>query len=773
MAIITWIGSATDYWSNAANWDTGAVPGPGDTALFDGSAVDECRIDTAVNVDKIETSLGFISQIKQEGTNAIVCNTFNQAGGAFIGSSDPDAHVTVNGSFTVQATISTFAAPRGILRITGDVSVASGVSFLHNDGTVVMKSTSTTSMSCSWGDHNVNNYWLSAKLADPATTAHYNHSTDVNILGNLYLGMEVPGDATNHKVQLRGTGELKLHGQKMYVGKDSDGNDSPTTSGIVRFVGSMDQNLESDSTDPDNPRWIPSIVIDKPSGTFTQVGVIRQYRTAYSKWEHIQGDTSAADGSLLVVYKFGATGLISGSMEFNGLNLDSDGSGGKIEIADNTESSPLVVRGDLYFDRLRTSNSYYFKVYGNLSTGSGSTATGAPAHVYVEMAGDADSTIDFRRSSYIRVTYTIHKDDADCVTTLLNDAQGSATLRGVDIVKGVLDANGYNIENYSGYDTTVRAEGTLKLEGTEVLDPANPILDVGSTVVFTAPSGTQAIKSGWSYHHLHFDGAATFELVEALDLAGDFRILSGTVDSKNYDINLEGVWESRGSFTAGTSKVTLDGTDQYIQGDTTFYDLEKIHTAGGAQETVWFEASSTTTITGLIKMHGDSTGLTWLHLYSTTPGFLWRIDIQGTHDFEYCDVWDSESIGDDLIDLRGTTNTADNDHNIGWLFLVEPAIDVVSTTDTTVTVEVHPQGAAKIYGLLLDADGAVIDSDEAVSAGAPPPYTQLNFTRTEPEPSSVLVWGVDDYYLLLFEPTANVIDAAATLVDFIGAYRIK
>ena len=55
MAVITWVGAASDAFNTAANWDTGAVPGSGDTVVFSGEPLNDCNWNLSTNgtVEKI------------------------------------------------------------------------------------------------------------------------------------------------------------------------------------------------------------------------------------------------------------------------------------------------------------------------------------------------------------------------------------------------------------------------------------------------------------------------------------------------------------------------------------------------------------------------------------------------------------------------------------------------------------------------------------------------------------------------------------------------
>ncbi len=202
-----------------------------------------------------------------------------------------------------------------------------------------------------------------------------------------------------------------------------------------------------------------------------------------------------------------------------------------------------------------------------------------------------------------------------------------------------------------GYSLTVGGNWT-KTGGT---------FDAGTGTVTFNGSSTQTVQSGGGiFSHLTVGKSGTLSLSDPLDIDGNLGIVSGILDASGQNISVGGNWSNAAVFTSGTGTVTLDGNDQTVSGDTTFYDLSKIITT---YDTLTFQSGSTQTITNSLVLHGaDSDNL--LALRSNSDGTAWRFDPQGTWDFAYLDVKDSEKIGA-KIDTTAT-NSISSGGNINW-----------------------------------------------------------------------------------------------------------
>ena len=206
----------------------------------------------------------------------------------------------------------------------------------------------------------------------------------------------------------------------------------------------------------------------------------------------------------------------------------------------------------------------------------------------------------------------------------------------LSISTGTLDANGpYDA---SGGSTTFTGAGTLSLFSSYDLgiftkDTGNVTLDGTSA---------QTITGTFNPYNLTIDNSDSVDASGATSLKVDNQLAvnDGTfTSSSDYhhvsiadgatlalsgDITVSGNWDNAGTLTHNDYKVTLDGGDQQVLGDTTFYDLSKIVVATA---TLTFEAEKTTTVANALTLQGAAGQL--LLLRSGTDGTQWKIDPPG------------------------------------------------------------------------------------------------------------------------------------------------
>src|SRR5207253_3061291 len=97
-------------------------------------------------------------------------------------------------------------------------------------------------------------------------------------------------------------------------------------------------------------------------------------------------------------------------------------------------------------------------------------------------------------------------------------------------------------------------------------------------------------------------------------------------------------WSNTGTYTPGTNTVSFIGGSQFINGNTTFYNLTKTVTTAA---TLTFESTKTQTVTHTLTLQGASGQL--LSLRSLANGTQWKIDPQSTRTIAYLDVKDSNN----------------------------------------------------------------------------------------------------------------------------------
>ncbi|MCX5656352.1 MAG: cadherin domain-containing protein [Planctomycetota bacterium] len=99
---VYWTGSGdTPNWSDVANWNTGAVPQPADSVIFDGTSVKESHIDAGFEGTIASITInGYAGRISQERSLTIT-GDYSQSSGQFV--SPPNFPFSVGNSFSVSA----------------------------------------------------------------------------------------------------------------------------------------------------------------------------------------------------------------------------------------------------------------------------------------------------------------------------------------------------------------------------------------------------------------------------------------------------------------------------------------------------------------------------------------------------------------------------------------------------------------------------------------------------------------------------------------------
>jgi hypothetical protein len=207
-----------------------------------------------------------------------------------------------------------------------------------------------------------------------------------------------------------------------------------------------------------------------------------------------------------------------------------------------------------------------------------------------------------------------------------------------------------------GEDPTIGDGGQLVVEG-ELAGSGQLTLD---SLLLTL--GSNGSLSGFSRLEgeaaMTVDGTYDFGAYEQFILDGDFAIgPGGSFIAPEGPATFGGDFVNNGEFDANGGMVKLEGSGQFIGGDTTFYGLAK----GDGGVTVTFEAGSTQTVEGdLILVSGGEL----LSLVSSEPGIPWLIDATGFQFVQRVEVSDSSSIGDEITAIE----SVDAGGNTGWSF---------------------------------------------------------------------------------------------------------
>ncbi len=141
-----------------------------------------------------------------------------------------------------------------------------------------------------------------------------------------------------------------------------------------------------------------------------------------------------------------------------------------------------------------------------------------------------------------------------------------------------------------------------------------------------------------------------------LNVDGNVLIdINGSLYATSSNITVKGNWTNLGIFNSGTSIVILNGANQTIYGNTTFYNLTKTITSA---DTLYFEAGKTQTIANSLTLQGASNNL--LAVRSTQDGSYWYINPQGSRNILFVDMKDLNNIN--VINIV-VTNSVDSGHN--------------------------------------------------------------------------------------------------------------
>lgn len=221
----------------------------------------------------------------------------------------------------------------------------------------------------------------------------------------------------------------------------------------------------------------------------------------------------------------------------------------------------------------------------------------------------------------------------------------------------------------------------------------------------------------------------TVTLAQHTTINGGLTITAGTLDvsASNYSLTVGGNWSKSGTFTPRSGTVTLNGTDQSITGNTTFYNLTK---TVAAARTLTFAASSTTTISNTLTLQG-AVGQR-LSLRSSTPATQANINPQGTRVFASLDVKDSNNTNATLASC--TDDCFDSGNNTNWfLSATVPGVTLVESAGST---DVTEGGVTDTYSAVLDrlptADVIVTATGNAdASVSGPLTFTTANWSTPQ------------------------------------------
>ncbi|MDX9970597.1 MAG: hypothetical protein RBS56_01685 [Candidatus Gracilibacteria bacterium] len=160
--------------------------------------------------------------------------------------------------------------------------------------------------------------------------------------------------------------------------------------------------------------------------------------------------------------------------------------------------------------------------------------------------------------------------------------------------------------------------------------------------------------------------ANTIDFSGNINIDGDLRLFTGTLDFNNFTHNIAGDLVLSGTSTEiveASSTVVLDGYGQTISGPWSFYNLTKISEDA---ETLYFLEDTIVTILNTTTLSGvDSVNRLSLRTDGNNS-LQWKIDPQGTRVFSYLDIMDSNNVNA-TVAIAGT-GSLDSGNNTNWSF---------------------------------------------------------------------------------------------------------
>lgn len=232
---------------------------------------------------------------------------------------------------------------------------------------------------------------------------------------------------------------------------------------------------------------------------------------------------------------------------------------------------------------------------------------------------------------------------------------------------GAADTNWSNAVNWS--TDTVPGSGDVALFNAS--STTNTLIDVDIQVSgISVESGyigtiTQASAVTTGTNGFTLNGGTFIAGSGTLDINDGFTITGSAIfNASTTPIFVSGNWNNGGgTFNAGTSTTTLDGGNQSIFGNTTFYTL--IKNASTTAVTLTFEAGKTQTTLGTLRLTGQPNA--YLSLRSSQDGAQYSIDPRGTIVIEYVDLKDANNISAAPIDTR-EKSVLHSGNNTNWIF---------------------------------------------------------------------------------------------------------
>ncbi|MBA3846514.1 MAG: LamG domain-containing protein, partial [Planctomycetes bacterium] len=572
-------GGADTNWSTIGNWTNDSLPLSTDVAVFNPTySTNSCVIDASATatVLGIQVVTGYTGIITQSATKALTIGASGivMAAGALTGSSAGTSaeNITVSGPLTM--TGGTFTSTRSTLSVSDAFTVGAGADFVHNSGTVLLKSASNRVLTCSDAfNHLILNdcltaYWSFDEASSPSLDRSGNghHAT---WQGGPVRDITVKPTLANDNIASM---DLDGAGQYLSLATPAAFQTSAITVAAWLYV-------------PAGPTWDAAgnyrPIFNVTDGTtgYSLIGSagaeVMMFRGIYNStspalpsrgtWHHITGTYTAATHTC---YRDGQT---DGPINYGG-TLTHPASA-NAWIGRNSRSGGYYINAQI--DELR--------IY----------SVAVDAAVIARLAAGGNP---------MNVTSTV-----TLASTL--DVNGDLT-----IASGGLNAATYDISVAGSWTnsggTLTHGSRTVNLDGA-----------TGGTI----DSG----ESAFSDLHVAVTAPTAWTLRAPLDIDRDLLLDGVGIAAGARTITLGRHWRNTlgtGAFTAGTGTVTLDGANQEVSGSTNFHHFTK---AVAVTDTLTFAASQRQTFTGTFTLQGANGGRR-LSLRSSIAGTYADISPQGT-----------------------------------------------------------------------------------------------------------------------------------------------
>lgn len=614
---ITWTGLAGDnLWSTPGNWTNNTVPGASDIAIFNGMCTGlNCNVQSVSNLSVRGISIlsGYAGTFTMSTGHSLTVGTagFSQAAGIFVGG---DSAFVNRGTYAMSG--GTFTATSAAWTQHQGVVITGASIFNHNNGSIIFTPFSGGGTS----------------IVINATPATFNNVS----IGGTYLSVDLAASTlqVNGTLTLTdsiGTSQPMNNGTISARGNIQLSNAGKFGTVIINVEGTGAQSLTGLSTG-----YVPTIRINKPSGTLTLIGTIN----SVGNWAHLAGTVDAGSSTLIFTYVSGSGvehSITPGTMVYNhvnfqggyvGINLNSGVMNiqGNLTLADSNGASSRINSGTLHVagDVILTSEGKWGSAVIVINGTGNQTLTGVstayiptvqinkPSGVltlvgtinsagnWTHLAGTVDagtSTLIITHGSSSGVVHTINPGSVIYNNVTFQGGYVGVTLTNAMTVQGNLILNGATGADSALNGSQIFVRGNLT---------ATSAGKFGTTTIVMDGTGTQTLSgvSGANVQNLQINKAAgVLNLVGTIQSSGNWSHLAGTVNAGTSTVVL--TYYSFGanlSITPGT----VDYQNLTIQGSSLNYNLNAQTLKVFGNLTLNGSSGAEGNITnGLIEAHGS------------------------------------------------------------------------------------------------------------------------------------------------------------------------